>query len=203
VKKGQGAREQAYASLRETLRGEQTGEQETVDLLLEMLLVALLVVSLARDLVNLVDLDERLLDDLDGLAEVVLRNDERRGEADDVDLRAGRKDGRARKGFRRGTKGASKAVEGILTCVGLARRPLLFIRRQNCQAERPFVLLPSSKTTALSSPRPRTSLTSGEPIALISSRKILPSRSARLARSSSTRTSSAAMATAQPSGLPP
>ena len=89
----------------------------------------------------------------------------------------------------------------IFTWVGLASTPRLLSSKQNCHAVRPRELVLSSITTALNSPRPRTSLTRGECSARISFRNCSPSRSARSARPSSTSTSNAVIATAQPSGF--
>ena len=79
----------------------------------------------------------------------------------------------------------------VLTCVGLARRPRLFINKQNCQAVRPLVLLSSSMTTALNKPLPRTCFTRGEFMARIPWRNRSPSFRARSASFSSSRTESA------------
>ena len=94
-----------------------------------------------------------------------------------------------------------RKVTYMLTCVGLANKPLLFNNKQSCQAVLPFRLFDSSMTTAFRRPRPRTVLTNGELMASMEDRKTLPRRSARAARSSSTRTCNAVMATAQPSGF--
>ena len=56
-------------------------------------------------------------------------------------------------------------------------------------------------TMAFKSPRPRTSLTSGELIARMAERNFSPRMFARSARFSSVRTERAVMATAQPSGF--
>jgi len=84
---------------------------------------------------------------------------------------------------------------------GLGQHPRLLSSKQNCHAERPRELALSSITMALNSPRPRTSLTRGDRSARMSFRNCSPSRVARSARPSSTRTSSAVIATAQPSGF--
>lgn len=89
----------------------------------------------------------------------------------------------------------------MLTCVGLARTPRLLRRRQSCHAVRPLVLHSSLMTTAFSNPRPRTSLTSGELISRIADRNFSPRTWARSESFSSTRTSRAAIATAQPRGF--
>src|SRR6267154_2066508 len=89
----------------------------------------------------------------------------------------------------------------MFTWVGLASTPRLLSSKQNCHAVRARELALSSSTMALNSPRPRTSLTRGERSARISFRHRPPSRVARSARPSSIRTSSAVIATAQPSGF--
>ncbi len=89
----------------------------------------------------------------------------------------------------------------VLTCVGLASTPRLLRRRQSCHAVRPRLLADSSMTTALNNPRPRTSLTSGERNALMPLRNCSPSLCARSESRSSTSTSNAVIATAQPSGF--
>lgn len=89
----------------------------------------------------------------------------------------------------------------ILTCVGLASTPRLFNKRQNCQADLLRTLCDSSMITAFRRPRPRTSFTSGDFKSLIAVRNFSPRMSARFARSSSTNTDKAVIATAQPRGL--
>ena len=79
--------------------------------------------------------------------------------------------------------------------------PLLFINKQNCHAVRFLILFVSSITTPLNSPLPLIVLMSGLLSFRSSSRKISPSRRDRFARSSFTRTSSAVIATAQPSRI--
>lgn len=88
-----------------------------------------------------------------------------------------------------------------LTWVGLASTPLLFNKRQNCQAVRPRLLFDSSITTAFNNPRPLTSLTSGELIARTPERNFSPRISARSDRRSSIRMSRAVVAIAHPNGF--
>ena len=89
----------------------------------------------------------------------------------------------------------------ILTWVGFASTPLLFNKRQNCQAVRPRLLFDSSITTAFNNPRPLTSLTSGELNARIPERNFSPRTSARSDRRSSIRISRAVVAIAHPNGF--
>ncbi len=89
----------------------------------------------------------------------------------------------------------------MFTCVGFASTPRLLSKRHSCHAVRPFELTCSSMTMAFSSPRPRTVLTKGELIARIAERNCSPRASARCASFSSTKTSSADIATAHPRGL--
>jgi len=89
----------------------------------------------------------------------------------------------------------------MLTWVGFASTPLLFNRRQNCQAVLPRLLFDSSITTAFNNPRPLTSLTSGELNARIPERNFSPRTSARSDRRSSIRMSRAVVAMAHPNGL--
>lgn len=89
----------------------------------------------------------------------------------------------------------------ILTCVGFANTPRLISNKQNCHALLPFVLFVSSMTTAFNSPRPRTHATRGELRLRMEVRKSSPRRKARAESCSSTRTSRAVMATAQPRGF--
>lgn len=104
-----------------------------------------------------------------------------------------------------------KVKTHIFLCVGFASTPLLFNNKQNCHAVLPFLLFPSSNTTALNSPLPLTSFTS-PPASLASfdeansrnlARKSSPSLVDFSQRFSERMTSSAVMATAQPRGLPP
>jgi hypothetical protein len=89
----------------------------------------------------------------------------------------------------------------MLTWVGFASKPLLFNKRQNCQAVLPRTLFDSSITTAFNNPRPLTSLTSGELNARISERNLSPRASARSDRRSSIRMSRAVVAMAHPNGF--
>ena len=89
----------------------------------------------------------------------------------------------------------------VFIWVGFASTPLVFNKRQNCQAVRPLVLLDSSITTAFNNPSPLTSLTSGELNARIPERNFSPRSSARSDRRSSKRMSRAVVARAHPSGL--
>ena len=86
----------------------------------------------------------------------------------------------------------------MLTWVGFASKPLLFNKRQNCQAVLPRLLFDSSITTAFNNPRPLTSLTSGELNARTPERNISPRTSAHSDRRSSIRISRAVVAMAHP-----
>jgi len=88
-----------------------------------------------------------------------------------------------------------------LTWVGFASTPLLFNKRQNCQAVLPRLLFDSSMTTAFNNPRPLTSLTRGELNARIPERNFSPRSSARSDRRSSMRMSRAVVAMAHPNGF--
>lgn len=88
-----------------------------------------------------------------------------------------------------------------LTWVGFASTPLLFNKRQNCQAVLPSLLFDSSMTTAFNNPRPLTSLTSGELNARTPERNFSPSTSARSDRRSSIKISRATVAMAHPNGF--
>lgn len=89
----------------------------------------------------------------------------------------------------------------ILTCVGLANSPLLFINKHNCQAVLPFFDFVSSITTPLNSPLPLMIFMNGEFSFFNSDLKISPRRCDLSARSSRMRTSRAVMATAHPRGF--
>ena len=94
----------------------------------------------------------------------------------------------------------------MLTWVGLARTPLLFMTKHKSHADLPRLLLLWSMTMALRRPLPRTSeIHPPEGPTLCSSRRpariFSPIDWARAARSSLTMTSTAALAPAHPSGF--
>lgn len=130
-----------------------------------------------------------LADNPDGLPDIFLTDDQRRGKSN--------------------TDGTSAACRGhhlerkthMLTWVGLANKPLLFINKHNCQAVLPFLDWLSSITTPLNRPRPRIILINGDLRSASPALKISPRRWDRSARFSRSSTSRAVIATAHPRGL--
>ena len=97
------------------------------------------------------------------------------------------------------TSGGARRM--MCSFVVLVSRPACISASHSAPASRPS---PSGRTTtALSSPRPRTSAIAGLSIAARRRRRISPIAAEFSASRSSRSTSSAAIATAQPSGLPP
>ena len=132
-----------------------------------------------------------LPDDFDTLLEIGLFDDQRRSKSN----------ARRMKRVNEISQGGKRMKQYMLTWVGFASRPLLFNKRQNCQAVRPRLLFDSSITTAFNNPRPLTSLTSGELNARIPERNLSPRTSARSDKRSSMRMSRAVVAMAHPNGF--
>jgi len=138
-----------------------------------------------------VDVVQCLPDDLDTLLEISLLNDQWRSKPDS----------RRMKHVNEISLRGKHMKPYTLTWVGFASTPLLFNKRQNCQAVRPRLLFDWSITIAFNNPRPLTSLTSGELNARTPERNFSPSISARSDRRSSIRMSRAVVAIAHPNGF--
>ncbi len=177
-----------------------TGSSDSLILKLNNRLVFLPLIS--RNLVNRVELFQRLSNDSDSLSYVFLGDDQGRGKPD--------------------TKISTRLIvmlnesTHMLTCVGLASNlslasswypevsiahPFDFINKHNCHAVLPFLEAVSSMTTPLNNPRPRMILMKGLLRSFNPCLKISPSLADRSAKFSLTNTSKAVIATAQPRGF--
>lgn len=147
----------------------------------------------------LVESFERFLDALQAQVEFLLGDDKGRSEADAVHCASLCQ-------YRLVGRSSSRGRAHMLTWVGLAKTPLLFMTSVKSHADRPLALLLWSITIAFNNPLPRTSeiqppfgptdCNARRPARIFS-----PRRAARADRSSLTMTSSAALATAHASGF--